>query len=155
MTYRGSVIGLHFAPRAFLPMKSCQSVHLVEGRGVEGDRYYNRTGFYSDLPDIGRELTLIEVEALEHIQRDYRVTLAHTDHRRNITTRGVPLSHLVGKRIKVGNALIEGTRLSTPCRHIEQITGQQIFTAMLHRCGLNARILKTGSVAVGDEIEPA
>lgn len=153
--YRGQVLSLHLTPRAFLPMKSRQTVLLVEGRGVEGDRYFNKTGYYSDLIDLGRELTLIEDEALDQIERDYHIRLERAEHRRNITTKNVPLSHLVGKRVRIGCAIIEGTRISTPCRHIEQITGKPVFTAMLHRCGLNARVVRTGVVSVNDVIEPA
>lgn len=126
---------------------------LVAGRGIEGDRYFNGTGFYSNLLEDGRQLTLIELEALKHIERDYKISLSHTEHRRNITTENVPLGHLVGKRFRIGAAIVEGTRLSTPCRHIEQITGKEVFTAMLHRCGLNARIVESALVSVDDEIE--
>ncbi len=51
--------------------------------------------------------------------------------------------------------LLEGTRLSTPCRHIEQITGQEIFTILINRSGLHARILEGGEVRLGEAITPA
>ena len=120
--------------------------------GVVGDRYALRRGFYSDLHHDGRQVTLFESETLEAIERDYKIALAPTDHRRNITTQGVPLNHLVGRRFTVGPTLLEGVMLSVPCRHIEQITGKEVFNAMLHRSGLMARIVRGGSVRVGDVI---
>ena len=135
-------------------MHSFGELMLEAGVGVVGDRYALRRGFYSDRHHDGRQVTLFESEALEAIERDYKISLAPTEHRRNITTQGVPLNHLVGKRFSVGSALLEGVMLSVPCRHIEQITGKEIFNAMVHRSGLMARIVRGGPVRVGDLIGP-
>lgn len=155
MTWSGAVEGLHLCPRSFLPMRSVPALMLVAGRGIEGDRYAVGEGFYSDRPEEGRQITLFEAETLEALARDHKVTLAPSDHRRNVTTRDAPLNHLVGKRFRVGSVLLEGTRLSTPCRHIEQITGQEIFTFLLNRSGLHARILEGGEVRLNAAITPA
>lgn len=155
MTWSGAVEGLHLCPRSFLPMRSVPALTLVAGRGIEGDRYSVGEGFYSDRPEEGRQVTLFETETLEALARDHKVTLAPSEHRRNVTARGVPLNHLVGQRFRVGSVLLEGTRLSTPCRHIEQITGQEIFTILLNRSGLHARILEGGEIRLGDAITPA
>jgi MOSC domain-containing protein YiiM len=135
-------------------MRSFGELMLEAGVGVVGDRYALRRGFYSDRHHDGRQVTLFESEALEAIERDYKISLAPTEHRRNITTQGVPLNHLVGKRFSVGGTLLEGVMLSVPCRHIEQITGKEIFNAMVHRSGLMARIVRGGPVRVGDLIGP-
>jgi len=134
-------------------MRSFRELTLEAGVGVVGDRYASRIGFYSDRHHDGRQVTLFEAETLHAIERDYGISLATTDHRRNITTEGVPLNHLVGRRFTVGATLLEGVMLSVPCRHIEQITGKEVFNAMLHRSGLMARIVRDGQVKVGDAIE--
>ena len=155
-TWNGAVAHLHITARAFLPMRAQESVELVAGRGIVGDRYMIgiEQGYYSEKPDEGRQVTLFESEVLEAIARDYKVELLPEEHRRNITTRGVPLNWLVGRRFRIGPCLVEATRLSVPCRHIEQILDKQVFDAMLHRSGLNCRILIGGTVRVGDEIRP-
>jgi MOSC domain-containing protein YiiM len=135
-------------------MRSFGELMLEAGVGVVGDRYALRRGFYSDRHHDGRQVTLFESEALQAIGKDYKISLAPTEHRRNITTQGVPLNHLVGKRFSVGGTLLEGVMLSVPCRHIEQITGKEIFNAMVHRSGLMARVLRGGPVRVGDLIRP-
>ena len=155
MSWLGIVEGLHLCPRSFLPMRSMPALRLVAGHGIEGDRYAVGEGFYSDRPEEGRQVTLFEAETLEALARDHKVVLEPTDHRRNMTTRNAPLNHLVGKRFRVGSVLLEGTRLSTPCRHIEQITGQEIFTILINRSGLHARILEGGEVRLGEAITPA
>jgi MOSC domain-containing protein YiiM len=152
--FTGKIVALCSVPRSFLPMRSFGELMLEAAVGVVGDRYALRRGFYSDRHHDGRQVTLFESEALEAIERDYKISLAPTEHRRNITTQGVPLNHLVGKRFSVGSALLEGVMLSVPCRHIEQITGKEVFNAMVHRSGLMARIVRGGPVRVGDLIRP-
>jgi MOSC domain-containing protein YiiM len=152
--WRGEVVALHRTPRAFLPMGTFDELELVPGHGVVGDRYADATGFYSHKPEEGRQLTLFEEETLHALARDHGITLKSEEHRRNVTTRGVPLTHLVGRRFRIGDAVVEATRLSVPCKHIEEITGQQIFNPLINRSGLNAKILEGGTIRVGDRIVP-
>jgi len=153
----GLVAHLHVTPRAFLPMRGMDAIELVAGKGIVGDRYMIGTeqGFYSEKPEEGRQVTLFEEEALECIRRDHGIVMAPEEHRRNVTTRGVPLNHLVGRRFRLGACLLEATRLSFPCKHIEEILEKPVFDPMVHRSGLNCRILEGGTVRVGDAIRPA
>lgn len=127
---------------------------LLPGIGIEGDRYATGLGTYSAFPDI-REVTLIETETLEALRRDHGIDLAPAQHRRNLTTRGVPLNHLVGRQFRVGSVLLQGGRLNTPCRYLDMITGMTVCDLMVHRSGLNARILEGGEIRPGDPILPA
>ncbi len=156
-TWTGIVAHLHTTPRAFLPMRAQDQIELIPGRGIVGDRYNLdvQHGFYSEKPEDGRQVTLFEAEALSDILRDYRIELSPAEHRRNITTSGVALNHLVGRRFRVGACLLEATRLSIPCRHIEEILDKPVFDPMVHRSGLNCRILEGGTVCAGDPITPA
>lgn len=150
----GVVRFLHITPRAFLPMHAVPQITLVAGKGIEGDRYMigREEGFYSDRPEEGRQITLFEIETLEALKRDSGIDLGPQDHRRNVTVEGVPLNHLVGRRFLLGETLLEATRLSVPCRHIEEITGKAIFDPLINRSGLNCRILKGGVVRLGDAV---
>lgn len=154
MSWSGLIVALHFVPRSFLPMRSMDQLELLADVGVMNDRYSKEDGFYSDRPEDGRQITLFEQETLDALKRDYNIYLSADEHRRNVTTRGVPLNHLVGTRFKLGDCLLEATRLSTPCRHIEQITGKDIFEPLIHRSGLHARILIGGKIALGDAVLP-
>lgn len=154
VSWTGVVHTLNVVPRSFLPMRIVTRLDMIAGHGIEGDRYANGAGFYSDRPEEGRQVTLFEMETLDALRRDHKITLQPSDHRRNITTVGVPLNHLVGRRFRVGTVLLEGTRLSTPCRHIEQITGKEIFNPLLNRSGLHAKIILGGPVFAGDAVTP-
>lgn len=155
--WTGVVRHLHITPRAFLPMRAMPSITLVAGKGIEGDRYMigSEAGFYSHKPEEGRQVTLFELETLTALQRDHRIELGPEEHRRNVTVEGVPLTHLVGRRFWLGETLLEATRLSIPCRHIEEITGKAIFDALINRSGLNCKIIQGGVVNVGDVVRNA
>lgn len=157
VSWTGIVRYLHITPRAFLPMKSFSELTLVAGKGIEGDRYMTgkKTGFYSEKPEEGRQVTLFEIETLEALARDAKITLQPEEHRRNVSVQGVPLNHLVGRKFWLGQTLLEATRLSIPCRHIEEILGKPVFDPLINRSGLNCKILTGGVVRVGDLVRPA
>jgi MOSC domain-containing protein YiiM len=152
--WTGVVRYLHIAPRAFLPMRAMPELRLIAGTGIEGDRYMigREEGFYSHKPEEGRQVTLFEHETLVALKRDHNIDLGPEEHRRNVTVAGVPLTHLVGRQFWLGETLLESTRLSIPCRHIEEITGKAIFDPLINRSGLNCKILKGGTVRVGDAV---
>lgn len=124
----------------------------VPGRGLEGDRYYLGTGHYSSMFGPSYELTLIEMETIEALKRDYDYELAPRDARRNIVTIGVPLNHLVGREFFVGDVKIRGIRLCEPCFHLANLTHHNALSGLIHRGGLRAQILSEGIIRIGDRI---
>jgi MOSC domain-containing protein YiiM len=147
----GTVESIFIASAAEGVPQSVGQAVAIPGTGLEGDRYALKLGtFYKPTPD--RELTLIEVEAIEAIQRDYQIELAAGDARRNIVTRNVPLNHLVGKEFGIGEVRIRGLRLCEPCDHLQNLTGKPVIKGLLHRGGLRAQILTAGTIRVGDTV---
>jgi len=135
-------------------MRALAEARLVAGVGIEGDRYATRTGTYSVRHHVDREVTLIEFETLEALERDHGIALAPHEHRRNLTTRGVPLNHLVGRRFRVGECVLYGGRLNVPCQYLEDLLGKKVFKPLINRSGLNCQIVTGGIVRPGDPIEP-
>jgi len=156
---RGHLLHIHVAPAASYEMEERDEANLVAGRGIEGDRYYLGTGTYSPKPDV-REVTLIEIEALRALAlndppvQSGPISLAPSDHRRNLTTEGVPLNHLVGRRFRVGAAILKGGRLNFPCKYLEEILGLPVYLPLYNRSGLNCSIEVGGTIRKGDPIEP-
>jgi MOSC domain-containing protein YiiM len=153
--WQGVVLHLHLCAAASEPMQEAPALTLRPGRGIEGDRYLLGTGTYSPKPEPGRQITLFEIETLEALRRDHGLTLAPHEHRRNVTVAGVPLNHLVGRRFRLGPALLEATRLSVPCRYIEDLLGKPVFKPLINRSGLNCRILEGGMLSPGAAVTPA
>lgn len=149
---KGSVVSIYMGAAAKEPLVSVSEAHAVPGRGLEGDRYFNRTGsFWKPLPDY--ELTLIEIEAIEDFKRDFGVELEAGDGRRNIVTRGVSLNDLVGQEFQVGEVLLRGLRLCEPCSHLARLSHRAVVRGLRHRGGLRAQILTDGKIRVGDAID--
>ena len=149
---QGTVQSIHIAPAAKGAMQNVEQVVAIPGAGLDGDRYALKLGsFYKPLPDY--ELTLIESEAIEALQRDYQVEISAGEARRNIVTKDLALNHLVGRDFKIGEVKIRGIRLCEPCSHLEGLTGKSVIKGLIHRGGLRAQILTPGLIRVGDTIE--
>jgi MOSC domain-containing protein YiiM len=154
MTEQGTVISIYIAVTGAAPMKSVTTAQAAAGKGLEGDRYYSKLGTYSNQAGSGRDVTLIEIEAIDALKRDYDVELDASRSRRNIVTQGVPLYHFVGKEFKVGDVVLRGTRLCEPCAHMEKLTVKGAMRGLIHRGGLRADIVMGGTIKVGDRILP-
>ncbi len=149
---QGKVISIHIAAAAAAPIKSVAAVVALAGRGLEGDRYAAKLGTFSKDPGSGRDVTLIESEAIEALKRDYQVELGASESRRNIVTQGISLNHLVDKEFRVGEVVLRGTRLCEPCAHMEKLTIKGALRGLIHRGGLRAEIVKGGTIRVGDSV---
>ena len=152
--WKGEVVAIHVAAAAKGPMVSVTEVRAVPGKGLEGDRYFSKVGTYSNNPGSGRDVTLIEVEAIEALKCDYGIELPPADSRRNIASRGVPLNHLVGRAFKVGEVTLRGVRLCEPCSHLEKLSRKEVQRGLIHRGGLRTHILTDGIIRVGGSVSP-
>ena len=155
---QGSVVSIHITPEAAGKMQSVGEVRAVAGQGLEGDRYFAKQGTFTDNPNTtGRQITLIESEAIDALERDYGVKIDGKDARRNIVTRSVALNHLVGREFRVGDVRMRGVRLDEPCNHMASLVSEElkdkIRLGLMHRGGLRADILNDGVIRVGDNVE--
>ena len=141
----GTVEAVVVAPDAEAPMVRVERAKARAGRGLEGDRYFDRRGTFSDAHARGHDLTLIEAEVLDEL------ALTAEDARRNIVTRGIDLNALVGTRFTIGDVECVGQRLCEPCAHLERLTPGTL-RPLIHRGGLRADVLTDGEVGLGDEI---
>ena len=148
----GRVESIHITGAMAQPMESVQEVRAVAGQGLEGDRYAIGMGTYSARPGAWSQITLIEAEAVEALEREMGLELSHGDARRNIVTKGVPLNHYVGREFCVGEVRLQGVLLCEPCDHLGRLTHRRIPLGLLHRGGLRADILDGGIIHVGDPI---
>lgn len=164
LMWQGNVVSIHIASEGGADMETLQEVRAIPGRGLEGDRYFLGRGHYSDRPSVGgREVTLIEVEAVEALDagivnaagETLGLKIGAAETRRNIAVAGVPLNHLVGGTFRVGAVQMRGTRLCEPCMYLEGLTRRpRLMTGLVHRGGLRAQILNEGVIRVGDTVRP-
>ncbi len=147
----GSVVSVHIANGRGEPTRPVDEVRVVLGMGLEGDRHFGRAAAE---PGAGRDITLIEIEAIEALEREYGLKLGPGEARRNVVTRGVALNHLVGQDFRVGEVVLRGVRLCEPCSHLAGLTHEKVLPGLVHRGGLRAQIIEEGVIRVADVIEP-
>lgn len=152
MNRQGRVEAIHIAPAAGADTVAVDEVEAVAGRGLRGDRYFADEGTFSDTDGSGKHLTLIEAEAIEAIEREADIHLEPGEHRRNVTTRGVALNHLVDEEFVVGGVRCVGRRLCEPCSHLQSMTEDGVLRGLVHRGGLRADVLESGTLSVGDDV---
>jgi MOSC domain-containing protein YiiM len=148
----GRVESIHLAASGGAPMRPVDRVRAIAGVGLEGDRYASRTGHWSADPRVDRDITLIEAEVVEDLEASEGIVLGPGESRRNVTTRGIRLNELVGRRFRVGDAICEGTRLCEPCQYLTDLLGKPVLKPLVHRAGLRAHIVEGGEIAVGAEV---
>tara|TARA_A100000164_G_scaffold215529_1_gene191020 strand:+ start:160 stop:597 length:438 start_codon:yes stop_codon:yes gene_type:complete len=128
-------------------VQDVNSIELVANKGIVGDRYFK------DFSDPLSQLTLIESENIDYYNSKYNSNIDYLDFRRNIITKGINLNDLVDKKILIGNAEIEVIDLCRPCRLLQdKLKKDNIIKEFLRRGGIRCRILRSGSVRVGDLI---
>jgi MOSC domain-containing protein YiiM len=153
MDAQPSILAIFIATKAGDPMQSVPNAEAVAGKGLVGDRKFRSAGHkLKDVPE--REITLIEAEAVEAVNRDYPLHLDASETRRNLLTRGIAINHLVGREFMVGDVLLRGIMLCEPCKRLERLTRPGMMRALVHRGGLRAEILEGGAIRVGDAIQP-
>ena len=147
----GRIEAIHVAAESGEPMEERDRVEAVSGRGLRGDRYFLERGTYSQSArDVSRELSLIEGETLDAVERDYGIAVGPDEHRRNLTTGDIGLNRLVGARFSVGDAVCEGVELCEPCSYLESLLEREgVREALVHRGGLRARIVEDGAIEAG------
>lgn len=131
------------------PQVERESVTVVAGSGIEGDRYFGR----HDEP--GQNISLIEAEELEAFMRDHGRPNDASASRRNLVTRGVRLNELVGREFSVGEVKLRGVELCEPCLGLgsalasPELPAADVVKRLLHRAGLRADVLSGGVIVRG------
>ena len=149
---QGIVEKIFIAHRKGEPTISMDQVNLVPGRGIEGDRYFQSAGNSDESVKPDRELTLIEIEAIEYMVEVDGLQITPDQTRRNIVTRGIAINDLVGCEFRIGNVQLRGICLCEPCKYLADRTDPRILQSMVHRGGLRVEVLSEGIIHVNDII---
>ena len=148
----GIVEGIYIAHLKGESTLLIEQAHLVPGKGIVGDRYFSQQGMPPDQAREGRQVTLMEMEAVESMLLEDGIQISPAQTRRNVFTRGIALNDLVGKSFYVGPVQLFGVRLCEPCQYLAERTDPRVITSMSHRGGLRAEILSEGIIHIDDSI---
>jgi MOSC domain-containing protein YiiM len=134
------VIGLWISPaKNSGRMDARDRVRAIEGHGLEGCAHA-RTG-------TKRQVLFASAQHLDALGVEYgRI-------RENFTIDGGDVHEWpVGARVKVGSALFEITMVCDPCSRMDEIR-PGLQAELDGRRGMLARVVESGEVAAGDEIQ--
>ena len=152
MPPEGVLLEIWLALAAAEPMRRVPSVEAIAGLGLAGDRYALGGGTWARYPDLEKQVTLIDSDAVAAVAREVGGEFGGGDTRRNLVTTGIDLPVLVGQWFTVGRALLFGMKRCPPCTHLERLTGLHLVKAMVHRGGINAAVFAGAELTDGDAV---
>ena len=142
----GVVAWIGLRPARQQPLLAVSHAELDPADGLLGDHYQSRTTG-------ARQVTLIQAEHIAVIAACLGIGQIDPGRlRRNVVVSGINLHALKGRRFSLGTALLEATGECHPCSRMEQVLGAGGYNAVRGDGGITARILRAGSVALGDAI---
>lgn len=140
------VVGLQVALAARMEMRVLESIEILDGHGITGDRYENARH---------RQVTVQSLEEIamaeEEVGRDLDAVLT----RRNITVDTGLLDRTPGSRIRIGSddngwVELEVVRDAAPCKLLEDTLGRDAKLALSKRAGVVYRTISGGTIKLGD-----
>ena len=152
----GRVEKIYVTAESGKPLTAVDEVAAEAGVGLAGDRYATRDGRFSKRHDPGREITLIEKEAIDELlEMGLEPPAGNESLRRNVVVSGISLDALVGKEFTIGGddgARIRGVRLCPPCSYLSGIVGPLVMKGRIGKSAIYAAIVASGTIRPGDEI---
>lgn len=141
---QGRVEWIGLRPEKKATIESVQCVEATTEAGLTGDRYAGKSG--------KRQVTLIQMEHMAVLSSIVKQSITPDLLRRNIAISGINLLSLKDKQFRLGDVLLEYTGLCHPCSYIESILGAGGYNALRGHGGINARVLESGRISVGDGV---
>jgi len=142
MQHTGRIIALSTSLEKGTPKTNVDTVRLLAEHGIEGDAH---AGPWH------RQVSLLALESIARI-RAKGLDVQPGAFAENMTIEGIELWRLhIGDRIEIGEAVLEVTQIGKECHHHCAIF-QQVGDCVMPREGIFARVLRGGTIAVGDEI---
>ncbi len=152
----GKIVKLLISKDIQAPMLNVNQIVLEVGKGIFGDRYYNQEGTFSNKGEIqpDRDVTLIEIEKINDLNKEHNLDITAEDLRRNIVVSNCDLNSLVEKEFQIGEVVLKGLRLCEPCSYLsDKLNNKEILSQMVHKAGLRAQIIKGGSIDLNSQLE--
>ena len=143
----GKIQWIGIRPARREPLKEVKEAALNTESGLADDHYGGRSG--------NRHLTLIQAEHLAAIASMLgKEEVPPGAVRRNVVVKGINLLALKDKQFQLGDCTLEFTGLCHPCSRMEENLGKGGYNAMRGHGGITARVVKGGTIKVGDRLAP-
>tara|TARA_B100000029_G_scaffold508889_1_gene596805 strand:+ start:80 stop:598 length:519 start_codon:yes stop_codon:yes gene_type:complete len=144
----GKVVGIGIANTKGGCIQNVTNAEALKGKGIKNDRKFRLNN------EKECQITLIEIENINHFNNISETNIPPVEFRRNIITEGIKLNELVGKEFCIGNVKLKAHDLCRPCKYLQSKLGVNNFVKeFLLKGGIRCEILNNGKIVVGDIIK--
>ena len=141
----GNVLAIARRTASRAPMEELDAAHVSVDAGVEGD-LRGEPG--------GRQVTILTRESWSAACAEVGEELPWTTRRSNILIENLRVEGRLDSRIRIGDLELAITGETDPCSRMEeQAAGLRRALTPDWRGGVTCRVLKSGSINVGDRVE--
>ena len=129
-------------------IKNVDSVESIAGKGIINDRHFKENN------EKKSQITLIEIESINHYNKIAGTSISPINFRRNIITEGVKLNELLGTTFLIGKIKVKAHDLCRPCKYLQETLDQKkLVKELWNMGGLRCEIINSGTIFVNDEIK--
>ena len=128
-------------------IKNVSKIEVLKGKGILNDRKFRENNHRES------QITLIEIENINHFNKISGTFILPKEFRRNIITAGIKLNDLIGNEFLIGKVKVKAHDLCRPCKSLQDsLTQKNLIKEMMRKAGLRCEILTDGKIFVGNEI---
>ena len=122
-------------------------VEAIKGEGLVGEKHFRKNN------EKKSQITLIEIENINHYNKITGTTIPSINFLRNIVTEGIQLNVLVDKEFFIGEVKVKAHDLCSPCKYPQEFLHQKnTVKELLYTGGLRCEILSSGKIFINDQI---
>ena len=145
--FMGKVLEIGISENKSNKIVNVNDVEAIKGKGLIGEKHFK------EVNKKRCQVTLIEIENINHYNKISGTTIPAINFLRNIVTGGIQLNVLVGKEFFIGAVKVKAHDLCRPCKYLQESLQQKnTVKEMLHTGGLRCEILSNGKIFVDDQI---
>ena len=143
----GKVLEIGISENKSNKIVNVNDVEAIKGKGLVGEKHFKKDN------NKRCQITLIEIENINHYNKITRTTIPAINFLRNIVTEGIQLNELLGKEFFIGTVKVKAHDLCRPCKNLQESLRQKnTVKEILHTGGLRCEILSSGKIFIDDQI---
>ena len=143
----GKVVKIGISKNKGNKIVNLNAVEAIKGKGLVNERHFKENN------EKRCQITLIEIENINHYNKITGTTIPAINFLRNIVTEGTRLNELVGKEFFIGLVKLKAHDLCRPCKYLQESLQQKnIVKKFLLTGGLRCEILSSGKIYINDQI---
>ena len=143
----GKVLEIGISESKSNKIVNVNDIEAIKGKGLVGEKHFKKDN------NKRCQITLIEIENINHYNKITRTTIPAINFLRNIVTEGIQLNVLLGTEFFIGTVKVKAHDLCRPCKNLQESLRQKnTVKELLHTGGLRCEILSSGKICVDDQI---